>query len=407
MNKNILLLLWHPRESMAGGFVRIQEFIPYFNEFYTTVIDNTPSCVEKELKNGKIIPYTIPNIILSIYSINFILARLCEWIYVTIILMYYGTRELHKNSDQIIYGTTGENFHIFLPCVLLKIFYPKTRLVLDILNFEFPSNITNFIRENKQAGIVRIIISTIEVSVTLFIERALIKNADHIVTVSKHLKHVIAKYYPEEKISVTPSGVSITNKQRNKENKKIYDAIYVGRMTYEKGIFDVIKVWELFCKRKRTAKLVLVGYCDASLFKTLQSEIIKRRLQKNVIITGLVSEEKKQTLLQESAVFLHLAYAEPLVPVITILEALSFGLPVVTYDTKAFKDYPELYKNPALAIVENRNILKAFDATQKFYGMSKAEKKNIKDKAMQLANQFDWKEIVKIELSVFNKLAQE
>lgn len=409
MRSKILLLLWHPRDSIAGGFVRIQELLPYFKDVDVTVIDNKPSILKNKVVQGKIIEYSIPKTILALYRVSFTLGRLFEWAFTMIVLTAHGVRELKKDKYKLIYGPTGENFHIFFSAVILKIVFPRTKLLLDILNFEVPegggflyfrSNLKNGV------GLFRALVVSLEISIGLFIERKLIRVCDSIITVGPRLREIVARYYPLDKIGFTPSGIRISPRKNPNpgRNIAITEGIFIGRHTLEKGVFDLIKVWHKVCAVRPDARLTMIGFSDLTIKHKLTQKIVKKNLQRNIILRGVLSEQEKWERLKRAKIFLHLAYFEPTMPTITILEALSFGIPVVTYDVEAFDDYPQLRHNPSIFTIENKNIEKATNAILSILSMSSKEQYRISRIARELAKIFSWENIAKIEIKAIKRL---
>jgi glycosyltransferase involved in cell wall biosynthesis len=404
----VLLLLWHPDNTIAGGFVRIKEFLPYLSEnFDITILDNNPSIL-KDFKDLEIVEYKIPSLIRVFYNFSFALGRLFEWTYVLYALSYLGAKLLSKRKFDIIYGPTGDNLHIFLSAVFLKKIFPKTKLLLDILNLEMPEGgINNYYQNFRRSnfGILDSAIRTHFLAFLLLVERKLIRNCDYVVTVSPYMKKIISKYYPQKRIEFTPSGVAIP--KNLKFNKKRDINVFIGRHTKDKGVFDLLKVWQKVVSKNSGMKIVTAGPVEESVRKILEENIKEDGLGNNFKLEGFVSEERKWELLCKSKCFLHLAYFEPLVPVISILEALACGVPVVLYETPAIDDYPFLRTNEAVHIVGNKDIAAAAEKVAYLNSVSQDKFDKIAHEARFLAKKFSWEEISKKEIRVFNKLVNE
>ncbi len=404
---HILLLLWHPQDAIAGGFVRVKEILPYLSKGKKIkILDNYPSLVQSKIYNVRIVEYKIPKLIKLSYNIHFALGRFLEWLYAALSLINLGIKELKKGNYNVIYGPTGDNPHIFVAGVILKKLFPNQKLLLDVLNLEMPEGgARNYFKNfrNNNVGFFESIIRTYPLALIIFLEQKLIKACDFVVTVSPYMKSIISRYYPEEKIDFTPSGVSIPKGLRPRWNKKI-NGVYFGRHTKDKGIFDVIKVWEKVSRKLPNAKLVTAGSIQDRIRDLLARQIVQKGLGDKVKIRGAVSEEEKWNLLSQSKYFLHLAYFEPLVPVITILEALACGLPVIMYDIKAIDDYTFLRKSPAIFIVKNQNIEEVVKTVLHLESLSTVETKKIALEARKLAKKFSWKEIAEKELYIIQSL---
>ncbi|MGH7203447.1 MAG: glycosyltransferase family 4 protein [Candidatus Levyibacteriota bacterium] len=405
----VLLLLWHPKDTIAGGFIRVQEFLPFFAELDITIIDNEKSVATGLIGKGKLIEYQTPVWIQNIYKVNFVLGRFFEWSYALITLIKLGSVELHKGSYDIIYGPTGDNLHIFLAGIILKKKYPKVKLLLDVLNLAMPEGSfkNNFMSAYKNGvGLFRSTINSVAMVMLLSIEKSLIKYCDFVVTVSPYMKKIIADYYPLKKIDYTPSGVTLSKFVKRRNNHDSIQGVYVGRHTPEKGIFDLVKMWHLVCKKDKKAQLNLIGFCDPVIKAKLVEEIKRNHLEKNITLFGVVSSSEKAKQLQSADLFFHLAYYEPLVPVITILEAFAYGLPVIMYDVPSLEDYPSLRKEKAFFIVKNKDKKHAAEIVLQYVNNNNTEKKKLALEARKLAKKYSWGKIAEKELSIMKALVK-
>lgn len=408
MEDNILLLLWHPKDSIAGGFIRIQEFLPHLKKYFITVLDNDEAFLKKHLQHGVIKSYGSFPYSKHIYRYNFFLGRSTDWVYAFFMLLKLGRMHIKKHKNTIIYGPTGDNLHIFLAGIILHMLYPKkTKLVLDVLNLELPQIFfwryyTSLLQNN--IGYIQALLITCGMSGLLLVEKTLIRHCDYVVTTSPYMKRVIGKYMKASRVAVTPSGVSLG---RITPRKKEIDGLYIGRLTAEKGIIDVIKTWEKVCKEKRDAQLIIAGFGEKIFVRRIHHQIRSLALQKNITLLGTISEKEKKVLLEKSKVFLHLAYFEPLVPVISILEALYCGVPAVIYDMKTIDDYPKLRKNPALIICRNKAVDAVASTVIAITRMEATEREKVQHDSMLLASEYTWEQIVKTEIDIFDKAFTE
>lgn len=405
MKKKILILLWHPTDSIAGGFVRVKELLPYLSEeFEITVLDNYPSLVDDS--RVKVVTYRTPEIFKFFYRIHHSLGRIIEWGWATVSLIVLGSLELRREGIKVIYGPTGDNPHIFISGIILKKLFPEKKLLLDILNLEVPeggvrSYFSNF-RKNG-IGLTESAITTFSLTILIWIERKLVRICDFVVTVSPYMSNIISRYFPKNKIDFTPSGVTVP-RDLDFGTKKRFNGIYFGRQTKDKGIFDVINVWKIVSEHSPRKKLITAGSLDNNVKKLLEKKILNEELKNNVKIMGKVDEGEKWNLLLQSKYFLHLAYFEPLVPVITILEALGCGLPVIMYDTGAIDDYPLFRKNPAIFIVKNQDLKEAVQAILYLEDLPKKEIEKIAVEAKKIARKFSWDKIAEKEINIIKNL---
>ena len=279
--------------------------------------------------------------------------------------------------------------------------------MVDILNYEIPDN--NFINyfntlKKNGIGIFRALVTIIMYYIGYFLTNVTISSVDYVFTVSPELVKSIKKVYSKKTIDHTPSGVD-SSFQLRFSNTKRYLGVYVGRITAQKGVYDLVTVWSKYVLNGSNAKLAIIGSADEVNKKLLEAEIYRLHLQKNVEVFFGVSNIIKNKLLSQSMVFLHLAKYEPLFPVIGILEGLSYGLPVISYDMAVIANH---LKQDNLAnfiyVVDNGNTNKVVSALKKYTFRSDKEKKVIFQNARKYAKNYDWDVIAAKEFNVIQQL---
>jgi len=129
---------------------------------------------------------------------------------------------------------------------------------------------------------------------------------------------------------------------------KTYDAIYVGRISPDRGMFDVIEIWKMVTRKEPKARLLIIGGGLPHYVQKLRELIELYKLSNNVTLTGGIEDKEKFSLMSRSKVFVLPSHNEGFCLVIS--EALSMGLPVVAYELPALL---EVYgKYPAIFYVE-------------------------------------------------------
>lgn len=131
-----------------------------------------------------------------------------------------------------------------------------------------------------------------------------------------------------------PIGVGCTEGPKKVQPKKIWDAAYIASPLHpDKGLYDVIDVWELVVNFIPNARLIIAGKKDPNFNLDFLLDYIKRKnLTKNVTLLAYSWLPRKVVLelIAKSTIFLYPTRKDqtPLV----ISEALSLGVPVVTYN---------------------------------------------------------------------------
>jgi glycosyltransferase involved in cell wall biosynthesis len=138
-----------------------------------------------------------------------------------------------------------------------------------------------------------------------------------------------------------PLGVNLDLIRKVKWYKdKCYDAIFIARLTPEKGIYDLVHIWKEVTKILKSVKLCIAGeYHHRRDEIKLRQLIADYKLHDNIKILGPISEEEKFSLMKSSKLFLYPSRQDSFS--LTVLEALACGLPVVAYRIPAITtNYP-------------------------------------------------------------------
>ena len=153
-------------------------------------------------------------------------------------------------------------------------------------------------------------------------------NIDYLLALTKTLEedyHHFLKHNHHTKIVLMPNMLeSIPTKKSTLEKKEI---ITMSRLDYGKKNDDIIKA---FAKTNyQNWHLSILG--DGSEYENLSSLIKELHLENNVSLEGYIPKEKLEGYLLNSSIFLMASLTEGL-PMV-LLEAMSYGLPCIAYET--------------------------------------------------------------------------
>ena len=145
---------------------------------------------------------------------------------------------------------------------------------------------------------------------------------DCIVTLTKEDKEL--NWVNNKKVIIIPNFHTIqTTTLASLENKKV---LAIGRLTPQKNFSSLIKAFCLVVKKYPDWELDIYG--DGELKEQLAQEIHKNELTNNVFLKGNTNQIKEK--LQEYSIFVLSSIYEGMP--IAMLEAISSGLPVVSYN---------------------------------------------------------------------------
>ncbi len=172
----------------------------------------------------------------------------------------------------------------------------------------------------------------------------LVKNqADRIFVTSKpDVGKFITEKRDESKIIVVQGGVDIARQKKYfKDGKGIpvrkrkYDACFVGRLHYQKGILELIDIWHLVCQKKHLARLAVIGI--GPLYGEVVEKIKRKGLERNIELFGFMDGSKKHKIYKNTKVIVHPASYDS--GGMAAAEGMAFEIPAVSFNLEALKTY--------------------------------------------------------------------
>ena len=223
--------------------------------------------------------------------------------------------------------------------------------------------------------------------------------ADKVIVISKVIRDVLENKYGRKDLEMIPNGVSsplrIETTQALKEyhlrpSKYVFTA---ARFVPEKGLHDLIGAYQKI--KNSEFKLVIAGDAD---HETIYSRKIKRLAKEGqgIVLTGFISGKPLAELFSNAGLFVLASYYEGL-PMV-LLEAMSYGLPVLVSDIPANREVP--LPDFRYFRVGNIDVLSKKMVELYREGISKEEKQRHREILMC---SYDWDKITEETLSVYRK----
>jgi glycosyltransferase involved in cell wall biosynthesis len=161
--------------------------------------------------------------------------------------------------------------------------------------------------------------------------------ADTLIYVSIATRNLYQKFgvKPHPNEIIIPGGIDTTKfLPGNILNDDIFRILFVGRISKEKGIIELIKAIEII--RDYNIKVSIVGTAQNKVqfdyFKRVKELVLKLKLKGIIEFTGKIVGDKLIRKYSESKIFVCPSICEESAPMV-IAEALSCGLPVVAFNT--------------------------------------------------------------------------
>ena len=159
------------------------------------------------------------------------------------------------------------------------------------------------------------------------------RNAAQIIAVSNYTKFRMGRYLRPENIVVIPNGFASTSKEISREGKRESVILSVGGIKERKGYHLVIMALSKIKDKLGEFKYYIVGAEHDPIYaKHLRNLAKKEGMEGNVVITGAVSPEKKESLYGEARIFVLPSLSEGLHFEgfgLVYLEASAHGLPAI------------------------------------------------------------------------------
>lgn len=158
------------------------------------------------------------------------------------------------------------------------------------------------------------------------IEKKLIKNSKLITAVSKKVATELESFSLDQKsVIVIYNGVDENVFLPSKIQKKDKYILYTGRISYGKGLFELIDCANEICKSRKDIRFVLAG--DGPILQLLKNKAKNIYLENYIEFLGRVDRDTIIKLYQNATIFAFPSYYEGLPG--SLLEAMSCKLPIV------------------------------------------------------------------------------
>jgi glycosyltransferase involved in cell wall biosynthesis len=212
-------------------------------------------------------------------------------------------------------------------------------------------------------------------------------------------KFIDNKKLTPDKVIAVRGGVDIKTPAFIPEPKeKEFDAVFIGRFHPQKGVLELIDIWRYVCDKKKDAKLAMIGVGE--LENEIRIKVKKYRLENNIVFFGFKDGIEKLKIFKDSKIVVHPAIYDS--GGMAICEAMTCGLPGVSFDLPALKSYyPKgMLKAPCFDLKKFAvNILSLLENQELYKKLSK--------EALEWAQGWDWDKRSKELLEVIQKLSKE
>jgi len=170
--------------------------------------------------------------------------------------------------------------------------------------------------------------------------RCFIACSDVIVLISKEDYQAYSKFTPGTRLAYIPNAIEhagLMGDLSPTDSKRPLRLIYVGRLTYEKGLFEALEAIAKLVAQGRKLSFQIVGGGEAE--GDLRESVKRHSLEEHVHLLGSIFGDAKNMLWKQADVFLFPTYSEGLP--YSMLEAMAAGTPPITCPVGAIPDVLE------------------------------------------------------------------
>lgn len=170
------------------------------------------------------------------------------------------------------------------------------------------------------------VFKTIHIPVVRNVIGLALRKASHIIALSNELKTATIRFgVPQERITVIPNGVNISQFPVGSKEGRKNQLIFVGSLIERKGVSYLIQAMASLVASQPDIRLVIVGEGkDRGLLEELTRQL---GLQENVIFLGTQSQDRVSELLRQSRLFILPSIEEG--QGVVLVEALASGTPCI------------------------------------------------------------------------------
>lgn len=220
--------------------------------------------------------------------------------------------------------------------------------------------------------------------------KLLSKNTDAFIVLNCKSKQFI-KMHCNNKVVVIPNYVEEREVANNKKiNSDLKTVVYTGGISKDKGCFEMFKI----AKHHPELTFVLIGEYDTTILDHIKEN-------KNIILTGVLEHDAVIDQLKEADLFMFLSHSEGFS--LSLLEALSCGLPAIATNVGANKDMI----GTDGGVIVNVNSLSDVENALKEVESYSVRKKMSENNTLKVLSQYTSKHVLPLYSSVYNKIIFE
>jgi len=255
-------------------------------------------------------------------------------------------------------------------------------------------------------------LSPLQILYAGFMIRKAITSADHIIAISHYTKKDLIEHFqaPEAKITVIHQGVQEVSQplsppqlksafERIRAKYRLPDNffLYVGLIKPHKNVLMLLRLFRKLKEQgKVKASLVLIGRKDKS-YPSGYEELAMLTSTNDIHYLPLIDHEELEVFYHQALALIHPSLYEGFG--LTLLEAMSFGTPVLTTNSSSI---PEVVGDAALRVdaTDEISMGDAMIRLEQDTGL----RESLRQKGLERVKLFSWNETARKTVDVYKKV---
>jgi glycosyltransferase involved in cell wall biosynthesis len=398
----VFSVFFHPSTSVTamGGaekrFVEILKILCTLNQVRITVLESAPSLLDKaEVACKK------HSLSTSLHGKGW-LDTYIEWMSWSVKAFFQSMPIIHREKPAVILIPNNTLSNLAIGYIISAIFRVPACVVVHHVDTPFadPQSRANSLYDGYRRIDYSKTVSLLK-TLVFYVTLPILRRMKTVISVSDFTAKTLESFgVSHSRISI--SGNAIDLRSINKAKILNYidgsDAIFVGRIAKEKGVFDLVEIWKDIAKTRKNAKLVIVG--NGLELTVLKQKIVETGLQDSVLLREQCSDEELYSLLKSSRLFIFPSLFEGWG--IAVAEALACGLPVVAYDIPALRE--TFGKCESVFLLPVKDVSGMINVVSKVLDSGDEKLCNI---SRDFAESFEWHRVALVDLEAIQKTACE
>jgi glycosyltransferase involved in cell wall biosynthesis len=226
-----------------------------------------------------------------------------------------------------------------------------------------------------------------------------INQSDALIAATKSAYDILHDYHHKEVVLINETGSSNIAISVRPHNEK-FKILWVGRIIYTKQLNLAIEA--IAATQNKNIELHICGDGDVSYVQQLKELAKIRNVSSQCIWHGNVAHDEIFHMMSESDLFLFTSVLESTSTV--VLEAISVGLPILSFYACGFGPLVKKFAGIAIDMVDSKNAINEFANKINYFFHNPDALNKISEAELVNRHSLSWEEKAKEMMKIYNKV---